>query len=99
MARPDPLPNSLPSHIVGSRPGRFGQWMKIFCANCGADGGFIPETGPHFAFYLCTPCSEKWSPLVGTMMIPDGVFWERAADEQRKEEEVPTQDPSAAGKD
>lgn len=54
-----------------------GYWTPIFCANCGADGGFVPEENKDFAFYLCNPCAENWSPLVDTYMIPDGVFWEK----------------------
>src|SRR5579862_9363720 len=57
-------------------------WVPIFCANCGADGGMVPEENCNFAFYLCEPCSEKWTPLVGTFMVPDEVFWEKVREEQ-----------------
>ena len=80
----------MPEFLPDSRPKtqrnvvRLGQlnWVPIYCANCGADGGLVPEENCNFAFYLCIPCSEKWSPLVGTMMVPDEVFWQRVKDEQ-----------------
>jgi hypothetical protein len=57
-------------------------WLPIFCANCGGDGGLVPEENMTFAFYLCTPCSGKWSALAGTMMVPDEVFWSHVHQEQ-----------------
>lgn len=60
-------------------------YVPIFCANCGCDGGWVPQdsieaTG--FAFYLCNPCAEKWAPLAGTYMVPDDVFWEKVKQTQ-----------------
>jgi hypothetical protein len=52
-------------------------WAPIFCANCGKPGGYVPQETTTFAFYLCNPCAEKWSPLAGTMQVPDEVFWEK----------------------
>lgn len=57
-------------------------WIPIFCANCGADGGMIPEDNHDFAFYLCIPCSEKWGNIDGVYMEPDHVFWERLQAEE-----------------
>jgi len=57
-------------------------WVPIFCANCGASGGFVPEENCTFAFYLCNNCAEKWSPLAGTMAVPDEVFWEKVRQAQ-----------------
>ena len=57
-------------------------WVPIFCANCGAPGGWVPEESTTFAFYLCNPCAEKWSPLAGTMAVPDEVFWQKVKDAQ-----------------
>jgi hypothetical protein len=55
-------------------------WVPIFCANCGAPGGWVPEESTTFAFYLCNPCAEKWSPLAGTLAVPDEVFWQKVHD-------------------
>jgi hypothetical protein len=76
------LPNSRmrESKNVISRAGV--PWVPIFCANCGADGGWVPEQGSDFAFYLCNSCAEKWAPLSGMMVIPDEVFWEKVKQEQ-----------------
>ena len=57
-------------------------WVPIYCANCGADGGWIPEAAADFAFYLCVPCGDKWAPLAGTMLVPDEVFWAKVVDAQ-----------------
>lgn len=57
-------------------------WVPIFCANCGADGGFVPEENCDFAFYLCMDCAERLGPIVGTYMEPDAVFWAKVKAEQ-----------------
>ena len=57
----------------GSEP-----WVPIFCANCGCDGGWVPEASvqdSHFCFYLCDPCAVTWTPLADTMLVPDEVFF------------------------
>lgn len=78
----DLLPTSRPKVDRDATVHRGLSWVPIFCANCGADGGFIPEQGPAFAFYLCDPCAEIWSPLAGTLAVPDEVFWEKIKQEQ-----------------
>ena len=57
-------------------------WVPIFCANCGADGGLVPEENCNFAFYLCNPCAEKFGDIEGTYIEPDAVFWQRVKEEQ-----------------
>jgi hypothetical protein len=52
-------------------------WTPIYCANCGADGGLVPEENMTFAFYLCDPCFEKHGAIAGTMAVPDQVFWKK----------------------
>lgn len=59
-------------------------WCPIFCANCGKDGGLVPEENMTFAFYLCESCAEKWSPLVDTYMVPDEVFWQKVREEKNE---------------
>lgn len=54
--------------------------VPLYCANCGKDGGATIEERlipPHFAFYLCDPCAEKWAPLTNTYLEPDVVFWDK----------------------
>lgn len=57
-------------------------WTPIFCANCGGDGGLVPEENNSFAFYLCPACYESHGHLAGMMVEPDQVFWERIQQEQ-----------------
>jgi hypothetical protein len=57
-------------------------WVPIFCANCGAPGGAVPEETCTFAFYLCVPCGETWAPLAGTYLEPDVVFWQKVHEAQ-----------------
>lgn len=87
VAKPDILPDSRlretkgrVRHVSDLLGGQW--WIPIFCANCGADGGFIPEESKSFAFYLCESCGEKWEPLAGTMKVPTEVFWETVKQEQ-----------------
>lgn len=51
--------------------------QPIYCANCGTDGGLVPEGATNHAFYLCKPCAETYGQIAGTMMVPDEVFWAR----------------------
>jgi hypothetical protein len=60
--------------------------IPIHCMNCGHHYGYAPETitqpGGGYVGYLCQDCAEKWSPLVGTMCVPDEVFAQKAAEAQ-----------------
>lgn len=83
------LPSSVPKVIRGVRFKDGIAMVPIYCANCGSDGGFVPEAAvlcKQFAFYLCEPCAEKWSPLVDTLCVPDEVVWELAKQEQLERE-------------
>lgn len=42
----------------------------------------VPDEHCNFAFYLCQPCADVWSDLVGTMVVPDEVFWANVKAEQ-----------------
>lgn len=57
-------------------------WIPIYCANCGKDGGLVPEENMTFVFYLCTPCADKWGAIAGTYMEPDTAFWEKVKQAQ-----------------
>ena len=81
---PDTLPNSLAKEAKREVYMNHMNWVPIFCANCGADGGFIPEDAPPFAFYLCNPCWETHGAIAGTMAVPDEIFWKEIAEEQKE---------------
>ena len=59
-------------------------WRPIFCANCGADGGLVPEAPENcnFAFYLCDKCYELHGQVEGTYAEPDSIFWEKVKQAQ-----------------
>jgi len=60
-ARANPeLPDCRARRSRGQRRGRRGLWMDpVFCANCGADGGFILAALVGHVFYLCDACEDK----------------------------------------
>ena len=82
----DIFPTSIPLIPKNAKWLNGMMWIPIFCANCGVDGGFVPEEHCDFAFYLCTDqqngCATKWAPLTGTMLAPDEVFWMRVIEAQ-----------------
>jgi len=52
---------------------------RVFCANCGCDGGGVTaEWAPH-VFYVCDPCSKlphvarQLCTAAGVIEVPDGV--------------------------
>lgn len=78
-ANAEVLPSSVAREIKNFKIHNGIPWIPIFCANCGKDGGWIPEETKDFAFYICeSPCGEKWDPIIGTYVVPDEVFWEHA---------------------
>lgn len=73
----DVLPDSRTKETRGRVVMRGTVFVPIYCANCGAPGGGVPEEHMTFAFYLCNACAEKWGPIAGTMVVPDEIFFER----------------------
>jgi hypothetical protein len=77
-------PNILPDSRLKSPKSPYAHiglnWVQIYCANCGKEGGFVPEENCNFAFYICDPCAEKLGPLTGCYMEPDAVFWKKVND-------------------
>lgn len=78
----DLLPSSRPQRSTGAIERAGTWWAPIFCANCGADGGLVPEENMTFAFYLCNLCGERWGELANTYTEPDAIFWQRVQEEQ-----------------
>lgn len=76
------LPDSRARDPKGLIFSPMGWMVPIFCANCGCEGGLVPQENTTFAFWQCTPCSEKYPAIAGTVAIPDEVFWERVKLEQ-----------------
>ncbi|HWW84183.1 MAG TPA: hypothetical protein VNZ26_11300 [Vicinamibacterales bacterium] len=87
MKKHDILPNCIAARSERTIVWANGmKWIPIFCANCGTDGGQVLETdwerAKNFAFYLCDPCAEKWSPLAGMALSPDEAFWQKIREAQ-----------------
>jgi hypothetical protein len=88
----DVLPNSLPREkkvdLSMSRPGL--EWLFIYCASCGADGGRVLKTDvpnrEEFAFYLCDTCAPKYGAIAGTWAEPDALFWQKVKEAQLERE-------------
>lgn len=86
------MPDILP--VCTTRSGIGGKWINgvwnvpVYCMNCGKQHGFCNESAvqrKEYVGYLCDTCAESWSPLVGTMLIPDQVHWQLAREAQLEE--------------
>lgn len=86
---PSDSPNILPdsrTHTVRGRISICGTtYIPIYCASCGAPGGGVPEEHVTFAFWLCTPCSDKHGAIANTYSEPDAIFFERVKQVQMEE--------------
>ena len=67
---------------AGTNRGCAGTWIPVFCANCGKDGGLVPEENTTFLFYLCNECAKTHGNIAGTMLMPDEIFYARLAEAQ-----------------
>ena len=81
----DILPDSRTQTVKGRVSVKGTMFVPIYCANCGADGGGVPEEHMTFAFYLCNSCYEKWGHVAGTYAEPDAVFFEKVRQAQLEE--------------
>lgn len=63
-----------------------GNVVPLYCANCGASGGYVPIDGPPFAFWLCNDCVTKHGVPAAMMCKPDETYWHELAEEQRYRE-------------
>lgn len=58
--------------------------VPIFCMNCGAPGGLVPEQGIYFVGWMCDDCQEKNPLPTGTYALPDHEYNQRVAEEWAK---------------
>jgi len=40
-------------------------WERVFCANCGADGGLVTAGFSPHVFYVCDDCAARLGPPPG----------------------------------
>jgi len=78
----DLLPDSRMKDRRQFVPGPMGNMVPIFCANCGVDGGLVPEAGTTFVCWLCRTCAEALGEVAGCMLMPDEVYWQKLKEEQ-----------------
>lgn len=84
----DTLPNSLTREkkIDNSLSKNDQEWLFLYCASCGTDGGRVLKTDvpnrEEFAFYLCEPCAQKYGSLPLHTMVPDNIFWTQVREAQ-----------------
>ena len=76
---PDFLPDCRAQRWTSAVQSVSGWWVPVYCANCGADGGMVPEENMTFLFYLCNTCAETHGQIAGTMLMPDEVFFAKLA--------------------
>lgn len=54
--------------------GPVGIMSRVYCANCGCEGGAVTEEWAEFIFYLCDACAEKTGGVVpGAVEVPGEV--------------------------
>ncbi|HEU4727673.1 MAG TPA: hypothetical protein VFT22_07285 [Kofleriaceae bacterium] len=84
MPGPDVLPICTTREVRGRIQIRGLTMVPVHCMNCGKHYGYCPEPEPGSGYvgYLCEPCAEKWSPIVGVSLTPDEAFWQRAREAQ-----------------
>lgn len=79
----DLLPDCRRQRVpAGVNRGVLGTWLPVFCANCGTDGGLVPEGATTFCFYLCNACAATYGQIANTYMMPDEVFFQQVAEAQ-----------------
>lgn len=76
------LSNSGLPTARGAMQTPLGWSVPIYCANCGAQGGVVPQDNCNFAYWVCNECYVKLGDVVNTYVMPDEVFWETLKQEQ-----------------
>lgn len=48
-------------------------WERVFCANCGADGGIVTADWSPHVFYICDGCAQELGPPPGMVEVAEAV--------------------------
>ncbi len=79
----DILPDSRPRETKGRVTGPNGTvWIPIYCINCGASTGGVPEEMMTFVCFICDDCVGKHGVIANLYLEPDAVFWKKVEDYQ-----------------
>lgn len=65
----------------GAYMGEMGWMVPFFCASCHRHCGDCPAENMTFICYLCNQCEPKYGPILGTMSVPDQVWWRAIKEE------------------
>lgn len=87
MSKPDVMPLCWARETRGRKVIDGVVNVQVYCMNCGKPGGWSPEymldRGGGYVGWICQfPCAEKWSAVLGDLLVPDEVFAQRAAEAQ-----------------
>lgn len=55
--------------------------QPIFCFNCGAPAGYVPEGVMSFVSYMCMKCAEEHGELAAHWQTKDEDFWAKVGEE------------------
>lgn len=85
MSTADILPDSRLRTVHSTRRSVFDkngvEWIPVFCANCGKEGGLVTTTCT-FAFWICGSCEKTHGHITTMMRVPDHEFYEKLKNEQ-----------------
>jgi hypothetical protein len=60
-------------------------YVPIFCGNCGAPHGYVPDFLVTSVFALCDACQETHGAVAHHYREPETIFWERLANAMNEE--------------
>ena len=67
------FPKATARRSTGEVRGPFGNYERVYCVNCGADGGLVTKNSQFGRiFYLCEKCAETHGRLP-LPEVPEGV--------------------------
>lgn len=67
------LPDSRVKNCRETICGPAGIMAKVYCANCGADGGLVTDEWASHIFFICDDCDHKMGEMPGLTKVPDAV--------------------------
>jgi hypothetical protein len=81
----DILPDSRARDAKGSLLTKDGNVVPVYCANCGAAHGYVPDSLITHVFALCERCLETHGAVAHHYREPETIFWERLANAMNEE--------------
>lgn len=69
MSLPDARLHLVPGK--GCVKGPYGNMRRIFCINCGSDGGAVTEEWVDYVVYLCEVCALQYGGLAAAVEVDE----------------------------